>query len=72
MPDNGAIRPTNRTPLTRHPMGKMKPSKIRKGEKQYQQSIVDVQKRGVEGLGLMTSWAYLDDPKRLTFTFARY
>ncbi len=58
--------------MTRHTVGKKKSSNIKKGEKQYQQSIVDVQERGAEGLGLMTSWAYLDDPKRLTFTFARY
>ena len=58
--------------MTRHTVGKKKSPIIKKGEKQYQQSIVDVQKRGAEGLGLMTSWAYMDDPKRLTFTFARY
>ena len=43
-----------------------------KGEKQYQRSIEEVRARGHERLGLMTSWAYRDDPKRLTFTFARY
>src|SRR5689334_1005862 len=43
-----------------------------KGEKQYQDRIRQLQKYGVESLGLMTSWAYLDDPKRLAFTFARY
>lgn len=42
------------------------------GEKQYQASIREVKARGHERLGLMTSWAYLDDPKRLTFTLARY
>ncbi len=44
----------------------------KKGEKQYQKPIEEVRRRGVEQLGLMTTWAYLDDPKRLTFTFARY
>ena len=43
-----------------------------KGEEQYQASIQEVKARGAERLGLMTSWAYLDDPRRLTFTFARY
>jgi cyclopropane fatty-acyl-phospholipid synthase-like methyltransferase len=42
------------------------------GEKQYQEPIKEVLTRGVERLGLMTSWAYLDDPKRLAFTFSRY
>lgn len=42
------------------------------GEKQYQAAIREVQTCGAERLGLMTSWAYLDDPKRLAFTFARY
>lgn len=31
-----------------------------------------MQSKGPERLGLMTSWAFQDDPKRLTFTFARY
>lgn len=43
-----------------------------KGEKQYQDPIRLIRQRGNERLGLMTSWAYLDDPKRLAFTFARY
>jgi 2-polyprenyl-3-methyl-5-hydroxy-6-metoxy-1,4-benzoquinol methylase len=43
-----------------------------KGEKQYQEPIRQVKERGCERLGLMTSWAYLDDPKRLAFTFSRY
>ena len=42
------------------------------GEKQYQEFIREFQARGNERLGLMTSWAYFDDPKRLAFTFARY
>lgn len=43
-----------------------------KGEKQYRGPIQKVKERGCERLGLMTSWAYLDDPKRLAFTFSRY
>jgi 2-polyprenyl-3-methyl-5-hydroxy-6-metoxy-1,4-benzoquinol methylase len=43
-----------------------------KGEVQYQEAIDLVRSRGFERLGLVSSWAYLDDPKRLTFTFARY
>lgn len=44
----------------------------KKGEAQYQEWIRDFQARGNERLGLMTSWAFHDDPKRLAFTFARY
>ena len=43
-----------------------------KGERQYQESIRAVKERGRESLGLMTSWAWRDDPKRLAFTFSRY
>jgi SAM-dependent methyltransferase len=42
------------------------------GERQYQESILAVKEHGNERLGLMSSWAYLDDPKRLAFTLARY
>jgi 2-polyprenyl-3-methyl-5-hydroxy-6-metoxy-1,4-benzoquinol methylase len=42
------------------------------GEAQYQPAIELIRTRGFERLGLVSSWAYLDDPKRLTFTFARY
>ncbi len=42
------------------------------GEKQYQESIAYIQQTGNEKLGLMTSWAWLDDPKRLAFTLSRY
>jgi 2-polyprenyl-3-methyl-5-hydroxy-6-metoxy-1,4-benzoquinol methylase len=44
----------------------------RRGEAQYETSIREVRRRGSERLGLMTSWAFRDDPKRLTFTLARY
>ncbi len=43
-----------------------------KGEAQYQPAIQLIRTRGFERLGLASSWAYLDDPKQLTFTFARY
>jgi cyclopropane fatty-acyl-phospholipid synthase-like methyltransferase len=43
-----------------------------KGERQYQDPIREIKGRGRESLGLMTSWAYRDDPKRLAFTFSRY
>ena len=45
---------------------------MEKGEKQYQSSIRKIQKKGLKRLGLMTSWAWEDDPKRLSFTLARY
>lgn len=42
------------------------------GEAQYQESIERVKSQGAQRLGLMTSWAFEDDPRRLGFTFARY
>jgi SAM-dependent methyltransferase len=42
------------------------------GEPQYEEVVDAVRKRGLERLGLMTSWAWYDDPKRLAFTLARY
>lgn len=41
-------------------------------EKQYQAPIRRIREQGHERLGLMTSWSYQDDPKRLAFTLARY
>jgi 2-polyprenyl-3-methyl-5-hydroxy-6-metoxy-1,4-benzoquinol methylase len=43
-----------------------------KGEVQYQEAIDLFRAKGFERLGFVSSWAYLDDPKRLAFTFARY
>jgi 2-polyprenyl-3-methyl-5-hydroxy-6-metoxy-1,4-benzoquinol methylase len=43
-----------------------------KGEIQYQEAINHFRAKGFERLGFASSWAYLDDPKRLAFTFARY
>ncbi len=42
------------------------------GEKQYQEFKERLARTGTDRLGLMTSWMFEDDPKRLTFTFARY
>lgn len=41
-------------------------------EQQYQVMLEYRKQRGLETLGLMTSQAWFDDPKRLTFTLARY
>lgn len=43
-----------------------------KGEPQYQEAIDLFRTTGFERLGLTSNWAYLDDPKRLAFAFARY
>ena len=42
------------------------------GEEQYKSFKESIAREGTQKLGLMTSWAFEDDPKRLTFTFARY
>jgi 2-polyprenyl-3-methyl-5-hydroxy-6-metoxy-1,4-benzoquinol methylase len=41
-------------------------------EPQYQEMIEQQEARGLETLGLMTSFAWNDDPKRLSFTLSRY
>lgn len=41
-------------------------------EPQYRVLLDYYEKRGLEKMGLMTSQAWYDDPKRLTFTLARY
>lgn len=41
-------------------------------EKQYQVMLEYRQRHGLESMGLMSSQAWFDDPKRLTFTLARY
>ena len=46
-------------------------SKRRAGESQYQEFIDEIRRRGPERMGLMTSWAWLDDPKRLAFMLSR-
>jgi 2-polyprenyl-3-methyl-5-hydroxy-6-metoxy-1,4-benzoquinol methylase len=42
------------------------------GEPQYRNAIAFMQARGLERLGLMSSWGWYDDPKRLAFTLSRY
>lgn len=42
------------------------------GEKQYKRFIKKIKKDGFERLGLMSSWVWKDDPRRLLFTFSRY
>ena len=41
-------------------------------EPQYQEIMDKHEQKGLASFGLMTSQAWDDDPKRLTFTFARY
>lgn len=41
-------------------------------EKQYQIMLEYREQHGLESMGLMTSQAWCDDPKRLTFTLSRY
>lgn len=41
-------------------------------EKQYQIMLEYRRKRGLETMGLMSSQAWYDDPKRLAFTLSRY
>jgi SAM-dependent methyltransferase len=41
-------------------------------EPQYTRSLEYARERGLESLGLMTSQAWYDDPRRLTFTLSRY
>ena len=41
-------------------------------EPQYHSMVEQANASGLETLGLMTSYAWNDDPKRLTFTLARY
>src|SRR4051812_25508676 len=41
-------------------------------ENQYQIMLEYRRARGLESMGLMTSQAWYDDPKRLAFTLARY
>ena len=44
----------------------------REGEQHYAEMVADVRRYGGASLGYMTSWAWLDDPKRLAFTLSRY
>lgn len=42
------------------------------GEIQYQEAIKLMRELGPQPMGLMSSWSYFDDPKRLVFVLARY
>src|SRR5579872_5133355 len=42
------------------------------GEPHYRKLVDTLENRGVERLGLMTGWAWHDDPRHLLFTLARY
>lgn len=42
------------------------------GEPHYRSRIERVRERGIERLGLVTGWAWHDDPRHLLFTLARY
>jgi 2-polyprenyl-3-methyl-5-hydroxy-6-metoxy-1,4-benzoquinol methylase len=41
-------------------------------EKTYNDLKKFIQKNGLEKMGIMTSWAWYDDPKRLSFMLSRY
>ena len=41
-------------------------------EKTYTDLKKFILKKGLEKMGIMTSWAWHDDPKRLSFMMARY
>jgi 2-polyprenyl-3-methyl-5-hydroxy-6-metoxy-1,4-benzoquinol methylase len=42
------------------------------GEPQYREIIETLRRQGVDKLGLMTGWAWHDDPRHLLFTLSRY
>jgi len=44
----------------------------RTGSRYYDELVEEVRRHGEERLGLMTSWAWYDDPRRLAFTLSRY
>jgi hypothetical protein len=46
--------------------------KIGQGEAHYRKLMDILRERGVERLGLMTGWAWQDDPRHLLFTLSRY
>ena len=50
----------------------MSKGKQREGEAQYEEVIAEIRRRGPERMGFMTSWAWIDDPKRLAFMLSRY
>lgn len=42
------------------------------GERQYRQFVESMRKKKPQTMGLMTSWGWHDDPRRLAFTLSRY
>jgi hypothetical protein len=42
------------------------------GEAQYRELVDYLRKRGVDRLGLMSGWAWHDDPRHLLFHLSRY
>ncbi len=53
-------------------MNNMTKTVLGAGEQHYKNRIDQIVERGVERLGLMTGWAWHDDPRHLLFTLARY
>lgn len=50
----------------------MKSKRKSQGAPRYDEVISKIHRLGQERLGLMTSWAWHDDPRRLAFTLSRY
>lgn len=50
----------------------MSNSNERDGEAQYGEMVAEIRRRGHQRMGVMSSWTYLDDPKRIAFMLARY
>lgn len=55
-----------------HPQPSTSSVAEQQGEAQYQEAIELMRKLGTQPLGLMSSWSYYDDPKRLVFVLSRY
>jgi 2-polyprenyl-3-methyl-5-hydroxy-6-metoxy-1,4-benzoquinol methylase len=47
-------------------------SEIEAGEAHYRKMVAAVRAQGAERLGLMSGWAWHDDPRHLLFTLSRY
>ena len=48
------------------------PLLVAAGEPHYRDRMELIKKRGIERLGLTTSWAWHDDPRHLLFSLSRY
>src|SRR5712692_9571876 len=53
-------------------MAKEPPSEISTHEQQYQRILDLARENGLTSLGLMSNYAWMDDPRHLLFTLARY